>query len=309
MSSNEQSEDSLVFGLDDLFINKEYSTVSITLPCYQSSAVIDPHNESELGNQGILTLNIASSASASTDHDLTGQILWPVSVLLAHYLASKRGQGLTQGSNIVELGAGCGLPGLTATHYAKEVILTDGNETVMDLLEQNCASFMEQSANHDDRSSLSSTKRVSACTLIWGNVQDIYKIKHQMTSVDVVIAADVVQWPAVVEPFLHSIKALLWDSTCERPICVLGLVDRATSTTQQFFQCAKELGFSCDKVDYALYLRNGEVPNACAEFGGRRVEIYELDLISRAHPPILLNEMAKDVIVGKKFEHTSSLPY
>jgi len=76
MSSNEQNEDT--FNLEDLFTVKEYSTVSITLPCYQSAAKCS-HEEPELENQGNLTLNIICSTAASTDYDLTGQILWPVS--------------------------------------------------------------------------------------------------------------------------------------------------------------------------------------------------------------------------------------
>jgi len=235
-------------------------------------------------------------------------------VLLAHYLTSKRGQSLIQGRNVVELGAGCGLPGLAAAHYAKDVILTDGNDIVTELLEQNCASFMKHHANAkpDDPSSLYSTqssiKHVSARTLIWGDVQEIHGIKHQMTPVDIVIAADVIHWPSVVEPFLHSIKALLWDSTCARPVCVLGLVERASSTTQQFFDCAKELGFTYNKVEYDLYLDNGVVPESCCECEERRVEIYEIELISRTHPPILLGEMQEDIIVGKNYDNNSSMP-
>jgi len=263
--------------------------------------------ESNVENRGNLTMNLRQSTAASTDYDLTGQILWPVSVLLAHYMASKRGQALAQGRKVVELGAGCGLPGLTAAHYAKEVLLTDGNESVVELLEQNCASYMKQHANPDNSSSLCSMQSrrcVSACKLVWGDIKHVHKIKHE---IDVVIAADVVQWQAVVEPFLHTVKALLWDSKCPNPICVLGLVNRANSTTQQFFNFAKDLGFSCNKVDYDLYLNNGEVPDCCKV--DESIEIYELEIIARTHEPILLDKTRENVIVGESYGNTLSLPF
>lgn len=52
---------------------------------------------------------VLCSDAASTDYDLTGQIVWPVSIFLAHFIASN--PHLYQHKTLVELGAGCGLPG------------------------------------------------------------------------------------------------------------------------------------------------------------------------------------------------------
>ena len=62
-----------------------------------------------------LEQTVLCSTAATTDHDLTGQIVWPVSEYLAHFIAHQRQEFL--GKTILELGAGCGLAGLVASHF------------------------------------------------------------------------------------------------------------------------------------------------------------------------------------------------
>eukprot|EP00978_Attheya_sp_CCMP212_P036022 scaffold160320_cov29-Attheya_sp.AAC.2 len=125
--------------LDSLFINTDYKTVTVTIPCLETA---------EGGRRSPVTAGAScttgrrkESESASTDFDLTGQILWPASVLLGHYLASPSGRALIDGNNVVELGTGCGLPGLVVAHFCCQAIVTDGNDIVVNLLQQNCSSF------------------------------------------------------------------------------------------------------------------------------------------------------------------------
>ena len=49
---------------------------------------------------------------ASTDHDLTGQVVWPVSVALARFVAARLDS--LKGRRVVEVGAGTALAGLAA---------------------------------------------------------------------------------------------------------------------------------------------------------------------------------------------------
>ena len=63
MSCNNDHDE--VVDISDLFTNKDYSTTDVSIPCY--------------GEDRILNISIASSIAASTDHDLTGQIIWPCS--------------------------------------------------------------------------------------------------------------------------------------------------------------------------------------------------------------------------------------
>ena len=250
-----------------------------------------------------MTVEVDCSQAASTDYDLTGQILWPVSVLLSHYITSDRGQDLLQGRHVVELGAGCGLPGLVAAQFANRVLLTDGNDVVLDLLTRNANKSGLNMPTSDH-----SGEVITAARLLWGHRIDWIQVMETMNgTVDVVIAADVIQWPAVVEPLLHTVKALLWDSRAKIPTFVLGIVNRAQTTYDLFFQLAKELGFSWERVPEEAFLKDGIVPKSCQEFGGRSTEIFEVVLTDRSVYPILHSD-TRDVTLGKTFENTPFLP-
>jgi len=236
-------------------------------------------------------------------------------VLLAHHLASKRGKALISGKSLVELGAGVGLAGLIASDFATKVLLSDGNDSVVNLLKKNASAYISSGhvtkpGNERLQHSVQENSCISVQKFVWGDRTELLKILHDFGSVDVVIAADVVQWPAVVEPLLHTVKALLWESVDEKPMFLLGLVQRAQSTSQEFFDLAKRLGFAWEKVDYAKFLPGGVLPDSCKEHGGRITEIFEIRLIDRSDPPILLDESADDdcdSTLGKNYQH-SALP-
>jgi hypothetical protein len=229
-------------------------------------------------------------------------------VLLSHYLASTAGQAQTQGRQVVELGAGTGLPGLVAAHFARQVAVTDGNQVVVELVQKNVTAL---EANMDKKNIVCP---VSASQCVWGDYAHLQALLETMVDeVDVVVAADVVQWPAVLEPLLHTVKALLWNSAADQPVFLVGIVNRAASTYNLFFQLATDLGFVCYMVESTEYLRDGEIPDQCREFGGRTTEIYRVTLEDRSIPPVLLQEQnvgddTKDWTVGKSFEHTAFLP-
>ena len=75
------------------------------------------------------------SHAATTDYDLTGQIVWPASQVLAWYL--RQTKTVVEGKHVVEVGAGCGLVGGVAKQCgAASVTLTDGSPHVVDLLKR-----------------------------------------------------------------------------------------------------------------------------------------------------------------------------
>ncbi|DBA78289.1 TPA: hypothetical protein ACH3X2_008236 [Trebouxia sp. C0005] len=81
------------------------------------------------------TVKLLCSASATTDYDLTGQILWPAASMLAGYLAAN--PAILQNCTCAcELGAGLGLVGLLAAQ-ACPVVLTDHNDVVLRVLGRN----------------------------------------------------------------------------------------------------------------------------------------------------------------------------
>ena len=64
--------------------------------------------------------------------------MWPSAVALSRWLVSN--PHVIQDSNVLELGAGCGLSGLVAANLQpKSIILSDFNPTVLDNLQQNIA--------------------------------------------------------------------------------------------------------------------------------------------------------------------------
>lgn len=70
----------------------------------------------------------------------TGGHVWPSSHVLARLLLERQETVLANVDNVLELGAGCGLPGLTAATLlppSARVLLTDTCEGVLDILRQN----------------------------------------------------------------------------------------------------------------------------------------------------------------------------
>ena len=85
---DDDDDDDVIFEAG-LFLNEDYDEVAFEV--------------------GGVTQRVLCLQSASTDHDLTGQVVWPVSVLLAWFVASRRDR--LRGARVLEVGAGCGLPG------------------------------------------------------------------------------------------------------------------------------------------------------------------------------------------------------
>ncbi len=63
--------------------------------------------------------------AASTDYDLTGQIIWRAAEQLAEFIIDHKEE--FKDKTVIELGAGAGLTGLVCAQYAKNVYITDGN--------------------------------------------------------------------------------------------------------------------------------------------------------------------------------------
>ncbi|CAI5738020.1 unnamed protein product [Hyaloperonospora brassicae] len=104
------------FFIIKLYVNREYATQEFDF--------------------GLALQKLRCAHAASTDHDLTGQVVWLVSAFLAWYLVAHREE--LAGKTVVELGAGTGLSGLLASQLrAAHTALTDGNDIVLELLKEN----------------------------------------------------------------------------------------------------------------------------------------------------------------------------
>lgn len=123
--------------------------------------------------------------SATTDLDLTGQIVWPASQVLAWFIHQFR--DLFKEKCVLELGSGCGLAGLVAGQLgASEVYLTDSSSVVLQMLEKTVK--LEQNQRGCEK---------KVFQLEWSQTETTEKLieefKQQERFPDVVIGADVFQ--------------------------------------------------------------------------------------------------------------------
>ncbi|GMN65058.1 hypothetical protein TIFTF001_034131 [Ficus carica] len=108
MGTEEQEED--IVCLDkSFFINDDYQLTKFTF----GSEVIE-----------LLCLQ-----SASTDFDLTGQLVWPGAMILNDYLSSYA--DMLKGCSVIELGSGVGITGILCSRFCRQLVLTDHNEEVL----------------------------------------------------------------------------------------------------------------------------------------------------------------------------------
>ena len=85
--------------------------------------------------------------TASTDYDLTGQIVWQAADIFAKFLLSGTiGQDLLGGHKVLEVGSGPGLGGFIASKWAQKVVLTDYQDIVLDLMESNIRQYNHNAA-------------------------------------------------------------------------------------------------------------------------------------------------------------------
>ena len=227
----------------DLFVDRDYKDQSYEI-------------------QGDVT-RVLGLEAASTDHDLTGQVIWPVSVYLACYIKQ---QGVCRGKHVVELGAGGGLPGFAVSGMAASVALTDGNEYVLDMLRQTQSKFQYD---------------VAIAELLWGDRASVTTFLHeQQRQVDVILGADVVAWPNSVEPLLQTVRYLLLHggpaSQLSERRFFCGFVTRALSTERLFFETASAYGFLITERSFLC-----DHPQATS---AQPLRILELTLASSIQP-------------------------
>ena len=143
------------------------------------------------------------SEAASTDFDQTGQIVWPSARLLSHFVARRLRSTALAGQHVLELGAGCGLAGLVAAHFAPaSVTLTDNEPEVLAILRVNAARHAAPGVD-------------CRCEdLDWGSAAAHARLAAASggrARWRVILAADVVYWRESIEPLFDTITALLDD--------------------------------------------------------------------------------------------------
>jgi len=122
-----------------------------------------------------------------------GEPVWPAARALGCWL--QQHPDTVAGHRVLELGAGCGAPGLLAAIAgAAEVVLTDGDESLLELLQRNTE------LNSERISCAVSQRRFD-----W-RTDDVDALR---ASIDVLLAADVLFAPGDIQPLVQACAAML----------------------------------------------------------------------------------------------------
>ena len=266
-----------------LFLNEEY--VSVSVP-FGEEVEEEEKGEEVQGGGGEeggekppkrkrcrFSLDLLCSQAASTDFDLTGQVLWPAAALLASYLVAgsegesedkSRGRSLTERSRsgACELGAGLGLSGLAAVAFSglKKLVMTDGNDVVLRVLERNAQKVKSSLAEEEER-------QVSVSNLEWGDAAAAAVLRTEHSSegkgFDLLLGADVTYSLSAL-PALFSTAAMLLREEREReeeeseeekeskppvPTFLLGYVSRSLALDRAVPLEAEKAGFDVEVVE------------------------------------------------------------
>ena len=193
-----------------------------TLRCYTTKRI-----PFALPDGGILEQPVDALDAAATDFDMTGQIVWQISRATAAYLAHV-GQRELAGRRVLELGAGAGLVGLVASHWAREVVLSDNEGEVLSLLSRNLAHVPP-------------TCRASVVELDWGNEQQHAELRAAgLAPFPVIVGADIVFWSSAIAPLIASVAALL--ERAPEAVFILGYCNRVESMRTRLLEEAARAG-------------------------------------------------------------------
>ncbi|XP_078171172.1 putative methyltransferase family protein isoform X2 [Carex rostrata] len=177
----DEDDDEGIISLDSLFfVDRNYELTEFTF--------------------GSNSLQLLCLRSASTDYDLTGQLVWPGAVLMNNYLSS-HAQILSDRS-VIELGSGVGITGMLCSRFCREVVLTDHNDEVLEIIRKN----IDLEASRRNQSLLGLT----AEKLEWGNREHIEQILQKHPSgFDLVLGADICFQQSSIPHLFVTVQQLL----------------------------------------------------------------------------------------------------
>ncbi|KAN0041689.1 hypothetical protein ACTFIV_004235 [Dictyostelium citrinum] len=197
----------------DLFLNKSY--VKKTIEYFGVN----------------VKLNVLDSAS--TDFDLTGQVIWPSAQVLTQYII--KNQDEYKNKKILEVGSGVGVCGLFLAKLGQPCTLSDNNEIVLDLLRLN----VEEST--------ADGYKCDCIKLDWGNQEDMdnclhkSKEKDDIGGFDMIIGSDIVYWKIGIVPLFKTVSYLLKHNDNSRFITCYQ--SRSTQTDNYLLEQATLHGF------------------------------------------------------------------
>lgn len=165
----------------------------------------------ELANKQVVGLKVAGGFvqvvqdRGATNH--SGGVVWETAFFLVRYLEKHVLPGRVGSSeklNVVELGAGCGLLGLSLSRLGCRVLLTEQPIALNNL-----------KANVKAHKAAGASRSLRSASLTWGDAADLEKASLR-GPFDLVVGSDVVFATRFVEPLLDSVCALLAAKSSDR---------------------------------------------------------------------------------------------
>ncbi|KAJ1851908.1 hypothetical protein LPJ73_002932, partial [Coemansia sp. RSA 2703] len=211
------------------------------------------------GGQRAFVVTIGQNPNINGELGQTGAVLWNSSVVMSEYFARKSQEGWNLADlNIVELGSGCGLVGLSLHRLgARRVVLTDQSR-MMKLLGRNIDRNRLAAVSKRDK-----VTEILATEYVWGAMPEDQAVLRE--PVDMVVASDCVYHesvaPLLVSALVDVCKSRSMSGAGGRTVGVIGQELRSDLVHQAFIAQLLEhfvvrrapVSESVDRV-YALYL-------------------------------------------------------
>lgn len=203
---------------DSFFVNRDYELTTFTF--------------------GTSVLELFCLRSSSTDYDLTGQIVWPGAVLLNNYLSGN--PKMLEGLSVIELGSGVGVTGILCSKFCSEVLLTDHNDEVLEILKKNIE--LQSSSGNQISTGLNVEK------LEWGNYDHIERISQKYyKGFDLILGADICFQQSSIPSLFRTVEIFLRSKggNCK---FLLAYVSRAKIMDEMVVDEAVRLGMEVNEV-------------------------------------------------------------
>lgn len=173
----------------------------------------------DIANEKVIAYRLFDSRTIVRVHqdsnvpDSTGGVVWETSYFLATYF-ERSGDMPKSGTNVLEVGAGCGLLGLVIAHHGCHVVSTESAETI---------AVLRANVDANQNTVIRSGGSIAAEILHWQIDGDRALIGQR--KFDVVVGTDVVFDKALVEPLLATMHHFCHSSTsvwlCVQERCAL----------------------------------------------------------------------------------------
>ncbi|XP_011090179.1 protein-lysine N-methyltransferase EFM3 isoform X1 [Sesamum indicum] len=208
--------------------------------CLDESFFINDNYQLTRFTFGSQVLELYCLQSASTDFDLTGQLVWPGAELLNHYLS--KNADMLRGCSVIELGSGVGITGILCSRFCSEVVMTDHNDEVLKILTRNIELHQSSQDSH-------SCARLKAEKLEWGNSEQLkYILQRHPEGFDLVLGADICFQQSSIPLLFNTVEKLLQVSRQAKCKFILGYVSRAKVMDDMVISEASQHGLHVTEV-------------------------------------------------------------